>query len=59
MFESVIEMDLVRFIATHKELNELPFLVVFKTMLELKKMGVLRFKEGDADVEIPQRKSDK
>ena len=59
MFESVIEMDLVRFIATHKELNELPFLVVFKTMLELKKMGVLRFKEGDSYVEIPQRKSDK
>ena len=56
MFESVIEMDLVRFIATHKELNELPFLVVFKTMLELKKMGVLKFKEGDANVEIPKQK---
>lgn len=59
MFESVIEMDLVRFITTHKELNELPFLVVFKTMLELKKMGVLKFKEGDSDVEISQRKPDK
>ena len=59
MFKSVIEMDLVKFITTHKELNKLPFLVVFKTMLELKKMGVLRFKEGDSDVEIPQRKPDK
>jgi hypothetical protein len=59
MFESVIEMDLVRFIATHKELNEPPFLAVFKTMLELKKMGVLKFKEGDSDVEISQRKPDK
>ena len=51
MFESVIEMDLVRFIATHKELKELPFLVVFKTMLELKKMGVLKIAEDKTDVD--------
>ena len=44
-------MDLAKFIQNHKELNELPFLIVFRTMSILKSMGMLKI-EDNADVEI-------
>ena len=43
-------MNIAKFIQSHKELNELPFLIVFRTMSILKSMGMLKF-EDNADVE--------
>lgn len=47
----VIKMNIQEFIKSHKELNELPFLIVFRTLCILKSMNMLKFSEGDADVE--------
>lgn len=35
-------MDITRFIKAHKELNELPFLVVFRVICFLKEKGMLK-----------------
>ena len=43
-------MNLAKFIQNHKELNELPFLIVFRTMQILKSMGMLKI-EDNTDVE--------
>lgn len=43
-------MSIEKFIKSHRELDELPFLVVFRTILFLKQKGMLsRF--GDPDVD--------
>lgn len=34
-------MNITQFIKSHKELNELPFLVVFRTMQVLREKGML------------------
>lgn len=49
----VIKMNIAKFIQSHKELSELPFLIVFRTMSILKSMGMLKF-EDNADVETTQ-----
>ncbi len=35
-------MDIAKFIKDHKELDTLPFLIVFRTISVLKEMGMLR-----------------
>lgn len=35
-------MNITQFIKAHKELNELPFLVVFRTMQVLRERGMLK-----------------
>ena len=35
-------MDITKFIKAHKELNELPFLVVFRVICFLKEKGMLK-----------------
>jgi hypothetical protein len=35
-------MNITQFIRSHKELNELPFLVVFRTMQVLREIGMLK-----------------
>lgn len=35
-------MNITKFIKSHKELNELPFLVVFRTMQVLREKGMLK-----------------
>ena len=35
-------MNITQFIKSHKELNELPFLVVFRTMQFLREKGMLK-----------------
>ena len=35
-------MNITQFIKTHKELNELPFLVVFRTIQVLREKGMLK-----------------
>ncbi len=42
--------DIAKFIQTHKELNELPFLIVFRTIVILNNMGLLKTAEGDKNV---------
>lgn len=49
----VIKMNIAKFIQSHKELSELPFLIVFRTMSILKSMGMLKF-EDNTDVETTQ-----
>ena len=46
VFFEVIKMNLSKFIESHKELNELPFLVVYRTISVLMNMGMLKFSEG-------------
>ena len=46
-------MNLTQFIKSHKELDELPFLVVFRTIQVLREKGVLKL-DGDDCVEIAQ-----
>lgn len=41
-------MDITEFIKKHKELNELPFLVVFRVICFLKEKGMLK---GFSDVD--------
>ena len=36
------DMNIIQFIKSHKELNELPFLVVFRTMQVLREKGMLK-----------------
>ena len=36
------EMNITQFIKSHKELNELPFLVVFRTIQVLREKGMLK-----------------
>ena len=43
-------MNIAKFIKDHKELDNLPFLVVFRTITVLKELGMLKY-GGDADVE--------
>lgn len=47
----VIKMNIATFIQNHKELSELPFLIVFRTMQILNNMGVLKFPKESSDVE--------
>ena len=35
-------MNITQFIKSHKELNELPFLVVFRTIQVLRKKGLMK-----------------
>ena len=44
-------MDLAKFIQNHKELSELPFLIVFRTLSILKEMNMLKNAEGEENVE--------
>lgn len=44
-------MNLAKFIQNHKELSELPFLIVFRTLSILKEMNMLKFTEDNTDVE--------
>ena len=46
-------MNIAKFIKDHKELDKLPFLIVFRTMTVLKEMGMLKY-GGDTDVEKTQ-----
>lgn len=43
-------MNIEKFIKSHRELDELPFLVVFRTIQFLKEKGMLS-KGGDSDVD--------
>ena len=36
------DMNITKFIKSHKELNELPFLVVFRTIQVLREKGLLK-----------------
>ena len=47
-------MNITQFIKSHEELNELPFLVVFRTMQVLREKGMLREFDGDTDVDRVQ-----
>ena len=38
-------MNITKFINSHSELNELPFLVVYRTIQILQSMGVVKFTE--------------
>lgn len=38
-------MNITKFINSHNELNELPFLVVYRTIQILQSMGVVKFTE--------------
>lgn len=44
-------MNIAKFIQNHKELNELPFLIVFRTLSILKEMNMLKNAEDNIDVE--------
>ena len=47
-------MNLAKFIQNHKELSELPFLIVFRTLSILKEMNMLKITGEVADVETTQ-----
>lgn len=47
-------MNITRFIQGHKELRELPFLIVWRTMQILKEMDLLRDLNAKTDVEETQ-----
>ena len=47
-------MNIAKFIKDHKELDNLPFLIVFRTMTVLKELGMLKTYGGDTDVEKTQ-----
>ena len=51
MLFMVIKMNIATFIQNHKELSELPFLIVFRTLSILKEMNMLKFAEDNTDVE--------
>lgn len=53
LYLRVIKMNIAKFIQSHKELSELPFLIVFRTMSILKSMGMLKI-EDNTDVEATQ-----
>ena len=46
-------MNIAKFIKDHKEFDTLPFLIVFRTISVLNKMGMLKY-GGDTDVEKTQ-----
>ncbi len=46
-------MNITQFIKSHKELNELPFLVVFRTIQVLREKGMIKGL-GDTDVDRVQ-----
>ena len=55
-------LNITKFIKSHKDLDELPFLVVFRTILVLSDLGMLRVSvsEDEEDgVEVLQRKSER
>ena len=43
-------MNIAEFIKKNKDLKELPFLVVFRTIFVLQEMGVLKEEETEKDV---------
>ena len=43
-------MNIAKFIKEHKELDNLPFLIVFRTISVLQELGMIKY-SGDADVE--------
>ena len=43
-------MNIAEFIEKNKDLTELPFLVVFRTIFVLQEMGVLKEEETEKDV---------
>ncbi len=45
-------MNITQFIKSHKELNDLPFLVVFRTIQVLRELGMIK---GFGDVDRVQR----
>ena len=47
-------MNIATFIQNHKELNELPFLIVFRTMQILNNMGMLKTIDDTENVETTQ-----
>lgn len=47
-------MNITQFIKSHKELNELPFLVVFRTIQVLREKGMVKDFGGDVDVDRVQ-----
>lgn len=47
-------MNIAKFIQNHKELSELPFLIVFRTLSILKEMNMLKITGEVADVETTQ-----
>ena len=46
----IINMSFYTFIKSHKELNELPFMVVLRTLQVLQSMNMLKHLEGEKDV---------
>ena len=48
--KEVIIMSFYTFIKSHKELNELPFMVVLRTLQVLQSMNMLKHLEGEKDV---------
>lgn len=44
-------MNITQFIKSHKELNELPFLVVFRTIQVLRDKGMLKETRNNSDVD--------
>lgn len=44
-------MNITEFIKTNKELNDLPFLVVFRTIQILREMGMIDLKGADNGLE--------
>jgi hypothetical protein len=45
------KMNITQFIKSHKKLNELPFLVVFRVIQGLCEMGMIKNLDGDPDVD--------
>ena len=43
-------MNITTFIKSHKELNELPFLVVFRTIQILRSKGMIKYVDGETCV---------
>ena len=43
-------MNIAKFIKEHKELDNLPFLIVFRTISVLQELGMIKY-SGDGDVE--------
>lgn len=48
-------MNITQFIKSNKDLKDLPFLVVFRTIQVLRESGMLRLTEGKANVDRVQQ----
>ncbi len=48
-------MNITQFIKSHKKLDELPFLVVFRVIQILLEMGMIKNLDGDPDVDGVQQ----